>query len=183
MVSTFILGDGIQDLQVTADGSLWVSRGDEAIFSDAIPSLKAGLSRFNLQGRLEFESDTSFERAGIPPIDHCYALNVDAGGNAWAYYYSDFSLVRVSDDTPTLIAATAPVAGAHAIAIRDDTIVLAGSYENRNSLFEWNIATGSVREFVPVFNGLEITTTRRAGRGPELFVLEDKRLFRVPRLG
>jgi len=96
-----VLGDGINDVQATAAGAIWVSYSDEGVYgnfgwgySDSPPVGAAGLVRFDMHGAKLWEYTPP---TGLGPIDECYALNVTADA-AWAYYYSDFPLVRVSPD-------------------------------------------------------------------------------------
>src|SRR5581483_11597441 len=58
-------------------------------------------------------------------VDDRYALNVD-GETAWAYYYSDFPIVRIADDTVT--GWHTGTAGAHALLVGPGTAVLVGGY-------------------------------------------------------
>jgi len=130
LVREFLLGDGIQDVQATEDGKIWVSYFDEGVYGNfgwgdpggPSPIGASGLIRFDRAGAIEWEFDPP---ANVEPIDDCYALNV-SDGTAWAYYYASFTLARVHEETVT--AWDTPVAGARAIAVRDDTVWLVGGY-------------------------------------------------------
>lgn len=94
------LGDGIEDVQTTKRGDIWVSYFDEGILGNQERGREAntlhvgasGLVQFDSQGRklMEFVPPSGFDR-----MIACYALNV-FNDQAWAYYHPEFSLVRVS---------------------------------------------------------------------------------------
>jgi hypothetical protein len=95
VLSTFHVGDGINDVRVTPDNKIWVSYFDEGIFGRTVG--QAGLARFSSEGKLEFNFNEYARKNGIPDIADCYALNV-RDGEVYAYYYTDFPLVRIKDD-------------------------------------------------------------------------------------
>ena len=100
----FTIGDGVQDVRVTARGDVWVSYFDEGVFrgpgedrSDSEPSGESGLVRFDPHGVVRF----TYDHAAAPtePIYDAYATNVDEDGAAWVYFYSQFPIVRVTGST------------------------------------------------------------------------------------
>jgi hypothetical protein len=82
----FRLGDGIEDVQTTRDGAIWVSYFDEGILGSwpagRAPAAASGLACFDSYGSAQWEFEPPL---GGEPIWHCYALNV-AGDVVWAYY-------------------------------------------------------------------------------------------------
>jgi hypothetical protein len=85
-----------------------------------VPGIVCFTSELERAWEYSFESNSS-----LGPIDDCYALNVD-GESVWAYYYSDFPVVRIEDGS--VRAWTNEVAGARALAVRSDNVWLAGGY-------------------------------------------------------
>ncbi|CAN5124056.1 hypothetical protein BH11CYA1_BH11CYA1_16340 [soil metagenome] len=124
----FCLGDGIQDLKVSPSGEIWVSYFDEGICGnfgwteDAIGA--PGINCFDKTG----EKIWCFEALGdIETIDDCYAMSI-VGDEVVACYYSDFPIIRISKDKQ-ITAWHNQVAGANAIAVCGDKVLLYGGYE------------------------------------------------------
>jgi hypothetical protein len=87
----FTLGDGINHVQTTSDGSIWVGYFDEGVFgnfgwNDPIGS--SGIVVFDTVGRPTWRFEP---RGGISVISDCYALNVD-DREAWTCYYTNSRL-------------------------------------------------------------------------------------------
>jgi len=97
LVREFLLGDGIQDVQATEDGKIWVSYFDEGVYGNfgwgnpggPSPIGASGLIRFDRAGAIEWEFDPP---ANVEPIDDCYALagivrtrwrGLAGGGEVW----------------------------------------------------------------------------------------------------
>ena len=115
LVRQFVLGDGIQDVQTTTDGLIWVSYFDEGVFGNfgwTKPIGAPGIVCFDTSGRKvwDFEPPHSFNA-----MADCYAMNV-ADDAAWACYYTDFPIVRI-DAQHNVRAWPNEFSGAHAIAV------------------------------------------------------------------
>jgi hypothetical protein len=81
----FLLGDGIRDVQVTADGRIWTSYYDEGIFGNfgwEDPVGKNGLVLWDSSGQRLYEYMPS---DALDWICDCYALNVVSDDEAWCY--------------------------------------------------------------------------------------------------
>jgi hypothetical protein len=129
----FVLGDGIEDVQSTAAGEVWVSYTLEGTMGDygrygwgrlspeqwVDPVGYTGLVRFDAWGtRLqEFRPPQ-----GLGLMNDCYALNVSARG-AWACYHPDFPLVRVGVGEDAVAWRTG-VPGVEALAVEGDEVLL-----------------------------------------------------------
>jgi hypothetical protein len=113
--------DGIQHVLATASGHIWVGYFDEGVYGDN-PVAHHGIVRFTpgLDPDWTYPFDTD---AG--PVDDCYALNVD-GEAAWAYYYSSFPIVRITDGSVT--AWRTEVAGAAGLLAAAGACALVGGY-------------------------------------------------------
>ncbi|MBP1995625.1 hypothetical protein [Paenibacillus eucommiae] len=91
-VREFLLGDGIQSVQVTEEGIIWTSYFDEGVFGNNgwnEPIGANGLLAWDEHGNKLYEDH-------VADIADCYALNVVNDEETWFYYYTDFLLGCVS---------------------------------------------------------------------------------------
>ncbi|GAA1299891.1 hypothetical protein Psi02_77280 [Planotetraspora silvatica] len=126
-----VLGDGIEDVQTTPTGEIWVSYFDEGVYGNRgwgkadspAPIGSPGLIRFTPELGIawHYPYDGEFHE-----ISDCYALNV-TGEEAWAYYYTDFPIVRVR--AAAVDGWSTEVRGAHALVVADDRVALVGGYD------------------------------------------------------
>lgn len=129
---SFHAGDGIQDVQATADGQIWVSYFDEGVFS-GMSLGRSGLVRLDAQGECEFRFPG--DHGGmLPGIVDCYALNVASNREVWLYYYTDFPLVKLVDGKVESVWSGVPVKGSPAFAIRAGMAIFVGGYEDHERL-------------------------------------------------
>lgn len=129
---SFAIGDGIEHIRCAPDGTIWVGYFDEGVFSGpnkdgGWPISSSGIARFGPDGSvlLRFNGE---ERADLFIAD-CYAMALD-GNTLWCCPYTDFPIVRVKDSGVDRWGND--VAGAKAIAVDGDYVLLAGGY-NDNS--------------------------------------------------
>ena len=92
-VRSIDLGDGIEDIQASSDGHIWVSYFDEGVFGGGIG--KYGAVCFDVHGNPQFKYSEYAEHQGLPFISDCYAMNVSGAGDVWLNYYTDFPLVHL----------------------------------------------------------------------------------------
>jgi len=135
VVRRFTLGDGIQDVRVGADGSILVSYFDEGVFGNCgwggpgpEPIGSAGLVTFDQEGQRLWSFDA--DEAGTDAICDAHAANLAPAGDAWVYFYTEFPIVRCSKAGYT--AWETETAGARAMAVRDDRVLLFGGYDVRD---------------------------------------------------
>ena len=114
------LGDAIESIQTVADGRIWVSYFDEGVFGGGIG--RQGLVCFDSSGKHLFKYAEFAETNDLPMICDCYALNVDASGDVWLNYYTDFPLVRLREYKLDKVWPDFGVLG-NAFAIRGDEII------------------------------------------------------------
>jgi len=123
----FVLGDGIEEVQVTSDGHIWVSYFDEGVYGNlgwSQPLGSSGLTEFDASGKTLW----SFSPPdGFGVIDDCYALNAARPDGVYVYYYSSFPIVRIGANRQTQGWHT-DVEGARALAVDGDRILLLGGY-------------------------------------------------------
>lgn len=131
LISRFCLGDGIQHLQCDRDGGIWCGYFDEGVYGNLgwgsaggpEPLGAPGLRRFDSRGAPSWSYSWESTRS---VIDDCYALNV-SGNEAWAYYYSDFSIMRV-DEKRRCRQWPTQIRGSQAVAVDRSLAMLAGGY-------------------------------------------------------
>jgi hypothetical protein len=179
----FMLGDGIEDVQVDRHGVIWVSDFDEGVFGhvvwgdDPVPPAASGLIAVGARGNIlwRYRPPDGFDR-----IDDCYALNVTEGAT-WAYYYSTFPLVRIDPGGATTAWKTDRTP-AKAIAVASDRVLFVENYWRlRTEAVLCDLGEDVVRrqsEWALVGPGGEaLGTHRMVARGPMLHLFEGPRWF------
>jgi hypothetical protein len=127
----FLLGDGIQDIQMTTDGCIWTSYFDEGVFGNYgwnDPIGRSGLIQWDKNGNKLYEFDPP---SPLGMICDCYALNVVSKNETWCYYYRPFPLVQIQNGRVGNYWHS-PIAGSHTFAIWKDTVLFQGGYDNRD---------------------------------------------------
>lgn len=129
----FAVGDGIEHVRCAADGTIWVGYSDEGVFSGpgkdgSWPVSMAGIAHFGPHGNLLWKFNDE-ERTGLSITD-CYALALD-GNTLWCCPYADFPIVRVEGDVVDHW--RNDVAGAQALAVDGDHVLLAGGYSDQSN--------------------------------------------------
>ncbi len=121
---SFALGDGIEHLRCSQDGTIWVGYFDEGVFGGSVGS--GGLVHFDGYGQPLWAYNNP-QRDPSVYIDDCYALTQN-GDEIWACFYSDFPILCLKSGKETVW--TNNVSGAKALAIDGAFILLAGGYES-----------------------------------------------------
>lgn len=122
-----ILRDGIADVQVAQDSTIWVSYFDEGVFSFD-PLTATGLLRFSSNGEIIWRFEA---RSGFNSISDCYAMDVGREAT-WICYYTNFPIVRIKADG-TMRGWKNKFTGARALAIDNHRVLLFGGYELHRS--------------------------------------------------
>jgi hypothetical protein len=125
---TMILGDGIENLLCSADGTVWVGYFDEGVFGGpnkdgSWPVSSGGIVQFDAAGR-PLWSFNEHVRENYSIADS-YAMTL-SGTDVWACFYTDFPIARISGGKPVFWSNS--IAGAKAIAVKDDIVMLGGGY-------------------------------------------------------
>jgi hypothetical protein len=123
-----VIGDGIEDLLCSPDGTFWVGYFDEGIFGGpnpdgSWPASSGGIVQFSSAGQNLWSFNDQV--GSVHPVDDAYAITL-FGSTLWACYQSDFPIARVEDGKVSFWSNT--IAGARAIAVEDDIVLLAGGY-------------------------------------------------------
>jgi hypothetical protein len=126
-----VVGDGIEDVQISPSGRIIVSYFDEGVSGangwgqagGPAPIGSAGLVEFSamLQPIWRFAAPR-----GLPAIADCYAMNL-VGESLWTTYYPDFPVVRIE---PTISSAhwLGPLRGASGLVVSGRRVALVGGY-------------------------------------------------------
>lgn len=177
-VRSFHAGDGIQDVQATEDGRIWVSFFDEGVFGNTKLG-GAGLVCLDARGRCLFRF-TDVLGGGVPDICDCYALNVVSDREVWLCYYTDFPLVRLVDGQVADFWPGLPVSGSSGFAVEGDMALFAGGYEDREFLFLVRLGEKRVLKVRPTDEqGRPLTKFTAFGRGGRLLLQTDEALRSV----
>lgn len=181
LVRRLQFGDGIESVQATGTGEIWVSYCDEGVFGNygwgggKEPIGSSGLVCFDREGNVVWR----FSSPGRGIVD-CYVLNV-AQDAVWAYYYTDFPLARIGHDR-TVREWSTPVQGARALAVSDDFVLLYGSYSDRDQCWLGRLGEGRAKEIGirrVIGDGAELHAQFSMGRGPWLHLVANGRWWRV----
>jgi hypothetical protein len=178
---SFLIGDGVQEIQSTADGCIWISFFDEGIYGNygwQNPIGASGLIRMDQFGKIQYQF---VPPEGLGPIDDCYALNVASPNDTWLYYYSDFPLVRVVDNQ-VVDFWRCPVHGAKAFCVARDYIVMQGGYDEPNVIHCLRQSNRRRLKHVASYNlidedNLLMKSPSMTGRGPYLLITNNSRCY------
>lgn len=183
MLAEFTLGDGINDVQTTLNGTIWVSYFDEGVYSyfgNIPPFGGSGLLACDSTGKKVFEYKPP---VGLDTICDCYALNVMSEDEVWLCYYVDFPLVQLREGQVVRYW-QAPVQGSKAIAIDAGYCLFGGGY-NKAAVYtvaalEVALEPRIVNRFI-LLNEREkpLTPEWTAARGEAIFMAEGTRLYRL----
>jgi hypothetical protein len=177
LLRDFTVGDGIEHVQTTSDGAIWVGYFDEGVFGNFgwdEPIGSSGIVVFDAAGaqRWAFEP-----REGAPDIADCYALNVD-DREAWACYYTDFPLVRIADGVMT--SWKTELAGLRAFAVGQGRVLAVGGYSARDRVVLAAITdAGRVERLAEYKLRARFREAVVIGRGGTLHVFDGPRWHRM----
>lgn len=131
LVDEIVLGDGIQDVKTNDSGEIWTSYFDEGIFGNFgwdDPLGKSGLVKWSEDGKALFEFEPI---SGLDYICDCYALNLESKNTIWAYYYTDFPLVRIKPGTIEDYW-NVQISGSSSFAIYRNFALFSGGYDDKS---------------------------------------------------
>lgn len=172
------LGDGIQDVQTTADGQIWVSYFDEGVFGSTAFG-QSGLACFEPSGTLAFD----FNRLTQGMIADCYAFNAVSNDEVWVCPYTDFPIVKVKNNQISSVWNNNPIHGADAFAVWKGRVLFRGGYSEKGNLFIVDLYRLDGQELLKEEchaddeNGDEIKFKSAFGRGSRLYLGTDQSLY------
>ncbi len=175
-VRSFHAGDGIQDVQATKDGRIWVSYFDEGV-GGRTKLGRSGLVCLDNRGHCIFDY-ADLVGDDVPQIVDCYALNVCSDREAWLCYYTDFPLIRLLDGKPEGIWRKQPVSGPPGFAVSGETVLFAGGYNRKDELFLVRLGNMRSKTIIPIDgDGKPIKSFIAYGRRERLFLQSKDALF------
>lgn len=183
----FTVGDGIQDLRTTPNGSTWASYFDEGVFGnygwngpgpECIGS--SGCVCFDADGTPCFRF--SPKDAGTDAICDAYAMNVVNDGDVWLYFYTEFPIVHILNGAYR--AWECGIAGARALAVNESRALLFGDYEEPNLVRVLRLSpegktTGEAEMLLTDESGVAIDNARAFGVGKNLYLLRGREVLVV----
>jgi hypothetical protein len=180
----FTLGDGIEDVRVAPDGTIWTSYFDEGVFGNygwgnrgPIPIGAPGLVAFTPEGEVALSYDA--ECAGTDRICDVYAMTITAPGDVWVYFYTEFPIVRIHcGEYRTWSLGTG---GAKALAVQDERVFLLGDYREPSLgriVHLGDAGEATVAEEVTVVDPLGKALDRGSamGVGDRILLMSDRRV-------
>lgn len=179
LVREFSLGDGIEHIQTTPSGQIWVGYFDEGVIGNygwREPVGASGLVCFDGVGKKLY----AFEAPDpLGPIIDCYAMNVIDDDDVWLCYYTDFPLVHLKNGEVRHRGSF--VSGSHALAVWADMILFASGYGDHGRFHLFNV----YRDVVPRHFSFEDEQGRLIerpdvrARGESVYMLWDGALYHV----
>ena len=135
ILSSFYAGDGIEHVQTTPSGDIWIGYFDEGVFGREELG-QSGLACLNDHGKplFQYRSDIA-EPNGLPSIDDCYALNVPNDELVWATYYSDFPLIKLRNKLLDKVWRDFPAKAVKSFAVSDDQLLMVAAYRKEALLY------------------------------------------------
>lgn len=177
LVHSFSAGDGIEDVQATEDGRIWISYFDEGVFGHTELG-QAGLVCLDMQGKLVFNYDRDICPQGPPSISDCYALNVVSNQDVWLSYYSDFPLVHLQDGKLKRIFPAPQMPAPKSFAVLADRILAVSAYGGAAAkipVYLFEPETNALEEVeLETPDGKELKPEHTVARGSRLCVLDGK---------
>jgi hypothetical protein len=181
LVSEIVLSDGINCMLVTRDAEIWVGYSDEGIFGNFgwdEPLGKSGLVKWNHRGEMLYEHAPPDEASAICD---CYAMNVDALGELWCYYYDAFRIMCIRNNG-RVQQWDCEVSSAHTMAVAWPYAVLLGDGEDDFACqlvkLEDRGRSRIVRRFtLRTPQGHPITHGRVAAYGSRLHILHERHVY------
>ncbi|WHY02583.1 hypothetical protein [Neobacillus sp. DY30] len=178
LMSSFHMGDGIEDVQTTKNNEIWVSYFDEGVFGSSIGA--SGLLCFDKNGIQIFDFVKFVQTPSnneIPFIDDCYSLNVSSNETVYLYYYSDFPLLAIHNKTGYELVndnllKKSPIVGSKAFSIWKDYILFGHGYKNKGQIHLYTSQTKTIQSYIPVNDENDIIDYDYAiGRKHRLFLV------------
>jgi len=177
-----ILGDGIEDLQVTARDRIWAGYFDEGVFGNfgwKQPLGASGLVAWDSAGTVMYEFAPP---PGLDAMDWCYAINAPSDSDLWCFCATNFPLVHIHE-SQVVGSWQLPVTASDAFAISDTGALLRGGYNESHTYHLCTFAPDTLRlaaTFSLVSGARDpISADRVVGRGDRLFLLAGRDIYRV----
>ncbi|WP_202079117.1 hypothetical protein [Caldalkalibacillus salinus] len=173
-----LLGDGIENVQVSKKGKIWTSYFDEGVFGNYgwnPPVGASGLVAWDEKGNKVFSNNDA-------DICDCYALNVVNDNQVWFYYYSDFNLGKIENNEVDFY--NPNISGSSGFIVFDNFFLFDAGYSKHNEyiLLENRGSRGfKTHKTIKFVNeeGKTIKSTDRDFRGDMLILREENKMYQV----
>ena len=187
IVRRMTLGDGIEDVRVSPDGTIWVSYFDEGVFgnygwNDPGPAGigAPGLVAFSPSGEVRRRYQPA--EAGTDDICDAYAVNVVGNDDVWVYFYVDFPIVNLREGGYRVW--DPAVAGSRALAVKGERVLLLGDYADPDLGYIVELgAAGQARQIqtrrLVDEGGQSLGEARCIGVGSNLYAFSGRRVLVV----
>lgn len=180
---SFLLGDGIQDVQTTADGRIWTSYFDEGVFGNfgwEHPVGSSGLIQWDKFGNQLYHYSPNHS---LDAMADCYALNVVSNRETWCYYYTEFPLVRLYDEQ-IVESWNGAVPGSDGFALWQNHVLFRGGYRDHDQYFLYELGENGNLALKAVYEvqdeaGEKIKARLQVARGHVFYIVQDNRLYQL----
>ncbi|MFD3447422.1 hypothetical protein ACFDTO_22780 [Microbacteriaceae bacterium 4G12] len=174
IITSFHIGDGIEHVQVTENGDIWVGYFDEGIYGHT-ELAQSGLNCFNQKGELTFEFFLSDD---VPIIDACYALNAATNEEVYTYYYTDFPLVQIKNKREYKVFQNFSIEGCRAFAVWKEHVLFGHGYKDKGLIHLYSTKNKSTVTYTPVNKQGDVLTYDFAiGRKHNLFLISNQDIY------
>lgn len=183
VIASFVAGDGIEHVQTTRRGDIWIGYFDEGVYKEGQLG-NAGLVCLDSSGQplLRYADDVA-ESNGLPFIDDCYALNVAKEDEVWIAYYSHFPLVKLRARRLDQSWLDWPARPVRAFAVDEARLLMVPAYRREGPLYDVNLKATTIGEVSIVDEaGQPIRFDFSFGRGSILCLVSlqgDKPLYSI----
>ncbi|MGM9988502.1 MAG: hypothetical protein ACI35O_14940 [Bacillaceae bacterium] len=178
-LNSFHIGDGIKDVQTTADEHIWVSYFDEGIVGDTIAA--NGVNCFNREGHTRFSFHTQYHdlivEGQLSAIDDCYAINVTSNEDVFVYYYGHFPLVHIKNRSELSLWENVEMEGSHAFAVHNEFVLFDSEFNSSNEVYLFNLNSKELKEYLLNFEGEFFQFDYAFARQNKMYFKKDTALY------
>lgn len=144
-IKSFVAGDGIQHVQTTSGGDIWIGYFDEGVYGGSLGNAGLVCLVSNGQPTLEYAKDVA-EPNSLPFIDDCYALNVANEKEVRISYYSDFPLVKLREKQLERSWLDWPAKPVKAFAVHESRLLMVPAYRRSDPFYSVNLKSSTTNE-------------------------------------
>jgi hypothetical protein len=178
-----LLGDGIQSVQASANGTIWTSFFDEGVFGNYgwdEPIGESGLVAWDSAGNKLYDFEPTDE---LDSICDCYALNVESDSDVWLYYYTQFPLVHLQHQKVKSVW-NMPIHGSDGFAICDRRALFRGDYDDRDTYRLFSLGRNGEVKLIRKLQFIhqkehKIIAQRIASRGSSMYLLSNELIYQI----
>lgn len=145
LLGAFDAGDGVEHVQATSRGEVWVGYFDEGVYGGGELE-QSGLVCLDETGKpmMRYWHDVA-EPNSLPCIDDCYALNV-LDDDVWVCYYSHFPIVHLRQRKLEQSWVDWPSKAVRALAFSENKLLMVAAYRRDGLLYSTDLRRRSLSE-------------------------------------